>query len=58
MKCPYTVDRASVTETRYDYSEDGKLNLITNVDNGKLYFKECIGKECMAYRRGKCRYNG
>lgn len=58
MKCPYVVDRACVTETRYDYGVDGDINLITTVDNGKLYFKDCIKKECAAFRRGKCRYKG
>lgn len=67
MKCPYTLNFVEVTtpsapffiEHLYDYP-DGRqdkivvTNNVTIVSNTQT-MTECIGKQCAAWRRGRCR---
>ena len=46
MKCPYAVHRFTVTQTAFEYADDGNVTTQTTVDNNKALLIDCLQK-CM-----------
>lgn len=57
MFCPYAVNRKTVTQTVYDYNEDGSVAQAQTVETNNAEFLQCKQQECGAFRNGKCCYN-
>ena len=56
MFCPYAVDRHVVSQTIYEYNEDGTTKMQQTIDHNTAKFTECKQQECGAWRDGKCCY--
>lgn len=58
MKCPYTCCVQDVTQTLFEYDEDGKLKIDTLISKQTPEYIDCIEEECAVYYDGKCHYKG
>ncbi len=58
MKCPYAVNRQSVTQTKVEYNEDGNQSGWTEYQNNTAQFLDCLQEECGAYNpeTNRCQY--
>ncbi len=59
MKCPYAVNRQTVTQTTMQYDENGRQTCYTEYQNNTAKFVDCLEEECGAYNADtkKCEYN-
>lgn len=58
MKCPYAVDRRTVSQTSFEYDEDGVEVFRQTVEDNTASFLECLREECGAWQDGRCQYRG
>ncbi len=58
MKCPYAVHRRIVSQTKFEYNEDGTVLCQTTVDNNTAQMLECAREDCGAWQGGRCNYRG
>lgn len=60
MKCPYVVHRKIVTQTVYEYDDEGRNNIATTVENNEASFCECHKQDCGAWskKEERCIYDG
>ena len=58
MKCPYAVNRQTITETVIEYDDEGNQTGYTEITNNNAAFINCLGEECGAYKNGECCYKG
>ncbi len=59
MICPYNHIRVKeVTQTRYEYDEDGRNVLNETVQSISRNCLECPKEGCAVWRDGKCKYYG
>lgn len=56
MKCPYAVNRKTVTQTHIEYDDEGKQSNWTEVQNNNAFFLNCVESECGAWRDNRCCY--
>ena len=56
MVCPYAVNRHTVTQTAYEYDEDGTVKMCQTIDHNTAEFVKCKKEECGAWRDGRCHY--
>lgn len=57
MICPYVVTRKTVTQTKFEYDDEGKETFSEQVDYNKAIPITCEKENCGAWRDGRCRYN-
>ena len=57
MKCPYAVSRHTVSQTIFEYDDDGKQTFQQTTDHNTAEFVDCLKENCGAWRDGKCQYN-
>lgn len=57
MKCPYAVDRHCVTQTHFEYDENGAEAFRQTADHSTAIFMDCLQENCGAWQDGRCRYN-
>lgn len=57
MKCPYAVDRHCVSQTKFEYDENGAETFRQTVEHNTATFVDCMKQECGAWQDGRCRYN-
>lgn len=57
MKCPYAVNRKTVSQTIYEYNEDGIPTFQQTVEENKATFPDCLKQQCGAWKDGHCAYN-
>ena len=60
MKCPYAVNRQTVTQTSIQLNEEGNQTGYTEYQNNTAVFVDCLKEECGAYNADtkKCEYKG
>lgn len=58
MKCPYAVNRRTVSQTNFEYDEEGVQTFQQTVENNTASFLDCLGKECAAWKDDHCEYRG
>lgn len=58
MKCPYSVNSTANMISKFVYDDNGINTQSITTQITKDEFRDCIKKECAAFRRGKCRYKG
>lgn len=58
MKCPYAVNRKTVSQTTFEYDENGMQTLQQTVENNKASFPECLQSSCGAWQNNHCCYGG
>ena len=58
MKCPYAVDRHCVSQTKFEYDEDGAEIFRQTVEHNTAAFTECLREDCGAWQNGRCGYCG
>lgn len=58
MKCPYAVNQHMVSQTTFEYDDDGKQTAQQTVENNNAEFVTCLERECGAWRDGRCQYRG
>lgn len=58
MKCPYAVNRRTVSQTNFEYDEEGAQTLQQTVENNTASFLDCLEKDCGAWKNGQCEYHG
>lgn len=58
MKCPYAVNRRMVSQTKFEYNEDGTQTFQQTVENNTASFLDCLMEECGAWKDGRCQYHG
>lgn len=56
MKCPYAVDRHCVTQTHFEYDEEGVETFRQTVEDNTAEFVDCLKDGCAAWRDGRCQY--
>ena len=58
MRCPYAVNRHTVTQTIIQYDENGNQTNFTEYQNNTASFVDCLEEECGAYNKStkKCEY--
>lgn len=54
MKCPYIIKRTTEVTNIYRDIDGNEIGSVVMYENDLM---ECK-RECMAYKRGKCRYRG
>lgn len=57
MKCPYAVSRHTVSQTVFEYDEDGKQTFQQTTEHNNAEFVDCLKEECGAWCDGRCQYN-
>lgn len=57
MKCPYAVSRHTVSQTIFEYYEDGNQKFQQTIDHNTAEFVDCLKENCGAWNDGRCRYN-
>lgn len=57
MKCPYAVNRKTVSQTTYEYNEDGIPTFQQTVEDNQATFPDCLKHQCGAWKDGHCAYN-
>ena len=57
MKCPYAVNRHNVSQTDFQYDENGNQTFQQTIDHNTAEFVDCLKEDCGAWRDGCCRYN-
>ncbi|MGM9669799.1 MAG: hypothetical protein ACI3VZ_08625 [Faecousia sp.] len=57
MKCPYAVSRHTVSQTIFEYDEDGKQTFRQTTERNTAKFVDCLEGNCGAWRDGRCQYN-
>ena len=58
MKCHYAVDRHCVTQTIFEYNEEGVETFRETVEHNTAEFVDCLQERCGAYQNGRCEYRG
>lgn len=58
MKCPYWCLLQTVTQTKYEYDDEGKIMVDTTIQNQSPKFIDCIEEECAAFYDGRCHCKG
>lgn len=58
MKCPYAVNRRTVSQTNFEYNEEGVQTFQQTVENNTASFLDCLEMECGAWKDGRCEYHG
>lgn len=58
MKCPYAVNRHFVSQTTYDYNEEGVETFRQTIEDNTAEFVDCLQDGCAAWRDGRCEYRG
>lgn len=58
MKCPYAVNRHTVSQTNIEYNEEGVQTFQQTVENNTASFVDCLEENCGAWRDGRCEYCG
>lgn len=58
MKCPYAVDRHCVSQTKFEYDDEGVEIFRQTVEHNTAEFVDCLQHECGAWRNGRCEYRG
>lgn len=56
MKCPYAVNRHTVSQTNFEYNEDGVQTFQQTVESNTASFLNCLEEECGAWKDGRCQY--
>ena len=57
MKCPYAVNRHTVSQTAFTYDESGNQTFQQTIENNTADFLDCLKEQCGAFRNGRCQYN-
>lgn len=57
MKCPYAVNRRMVSQTTFEFDEEGKQTAQQTVENNNAEFVTCIERKCGAWCDGRCQYH-
>lgn len=57
MKCPYAVNRNTISQTIFEYDEDGKQTFQQTTDQNTAEFVDCMKENCCAWHDGRCQYN-
>lgn len=55
---PLCCDRHLVSQTTYDYDEDGVETFRQTVEDNTAEFVDCLKEDCGAWRDGRCAYCG
>ena len=58
MKCSYAVNRHTVSQTNFEYNEEGVQTFQQTVENNTASFVDCLEENCCAWRDGRCEYCG
>lgn len=58
MKCPYAVNRKTVSQTTFEYDENGVQIFRQTVDNNTASFVASLEENCGAWKDGCCQYRG
>lgn len=58
MTCPYAVNRHTVSQTNFEYNEEGVQTFQQTVENNTASFVDCLEEYCGAWRDGRCEYCG
>ncbi|MPN52721.1 hypothetical protein SDC9_200383 [bioreactor metagenome] len=58
MTCPYAASRKIITQTTFEYDEDGNQIVQQTVETNTAEFLKCEKEQCGAWRDGRCRYRG
>ena len=58
MKCPYAVNRDIISQSSYEYDEEGRQTVTTEIIHNDANFVNCMKEECGAYKNGRCNYKG
>lgn len=56
MVCPYAVNRHTVSQTVYEYDENGSVKMCQTIDHSTADFLKCQKEECGAWCNGRCNY--
>lgn len=56
MMCPYTVDVVEVTQTKYEYNDEGYTSFAETVQKTARTEHECKQAECAAWNGQRCTY--
>lgn len=54
MKCPYAVNRHNVSQTAFQYDDDGVQTFQQTIEHNTAEFVDCLKDECGAWRDGRC----
>lgn len=57
MKCPYAVSRHTVSQTIFEYDEDGKQTFQQTTEQNNAEFVDCLKENCGAWHDGRCQYS-
>lgn len=57
MKCPYAVNRHNVSQTAFQYDDDGVQTFQQTIEHNTAEFVDCLKDECGAWRDGRFQYN-
>lgn len=58
MKCPYAVNRQTITQSQIEYNAEGLQTGWTEIQKNNAAFVDCLEGECGAYNKitGRCEY--
>lgn len=57
MKCPYAVNRKTVSQTIFEHDEEGVQTFQQTVETNDASFPDCLQQECGAWKDGRCQYH-
>lgn len=57
MKCPYAVNRKTVSQTTFEHDENGVQIFQQTVEMNNASFPDCLQQECGAWNDGLCQYH-
>lgn len=57
MKCPYAVNRKTVSQTMFEHDENGVQIFQQTVEMNNASFPDCLQQECGAWKDGRCQYH-
>ena len=57
MKCPYAMNRKTVSQTIFEHDENGVQTFQQTVEDNKASFPDCLMQECGAWENERCCYS-
>lgn len=57
MKCPYAVNRKTVSQTTFYHDENGVQVFQQTIEDNQASFPDCLMQECGAWKDGRCCYH-
>lgn len=57
MKCPYVVNRHNVSQTVFQYDDEGVQIFQETIEHNTAEFVDCLKENCGAWRDDRCQYN-